>query len=61
MLREGEECGRVTSGTHSPTLGRPIAMAYVRGEAAPGAELTVDVRGAEVRAEATKLPFYQRA
>ena len=26
---EGNEVGRITSGGHSPSLGRPIAMGYV--------------------------------
>ena len=32
VLWEGEPCGTVTSGAPSPTLGRPIAMAYVTRE-----------------------------
>jgi aminomethyltransferase len=53
--------GVVTSGTQSPTLGRPIAMAYVApGDAEPGTILEAEVRGARVPAEVTKLPFYRR-
>lgn len=38
--------GEVTSGTLGPSVGRPIALAYVnRTLAEPGTELTVDVRG----------------
>ena len=38
VLWEGEPCGTVTSGAPSPTLGRPIAMAYVTASAAGEAE-----------------------
>jgi aminomethyltransferase len=54
--------GEVTSGTFSPTLQQPIAMAYVRPEAAViDSEVTVEVRGRHEPAQVVKLPFYQRA
>ncbi|MES2208672.1 MAG: glycine cleavage system aminomethyltransferase GcvT [Chloroflexota bacterium] len=54
--------GIITSGTHSPTLGRPIAMAFVHPKhAEPGTILAVDVRDQPVAAEVTQLPFYRRA
>lgn len=53
--------GIITSGAPSPTLRRPIAMAYVdAGSAAPGTELDVDVRGRPEPAHVTPLPFYRR-
>lgn len=53
--------GSVTSGTFSPTLQRPIAMAYVdKAYGAPGTELTVDIRGSREPARTVRLPFYQR-
>ena len=53
--------GLITSGALSPTLGFPIAMAYVDpGFADVGAELFIDVRGTRVAASVTPLPFYQR-
>ncbi len=53
--------GRITSGALSPTLGHPIAMAYVHPSvAAPGTRLTIDVRGTAVAAVVTPLPFLQR-
>ena len=55
------QIGEVTSGTFSPTLQRPIAMAYVAPKfAEPGAELTIDIRGKREPARVVKLPFYKR-
>ena len=57
----GRVIGAVTSGTHSPTLGLPIAMGYVDREfAAVGSEILIDMRGREERAEVVELPFYRR-
>ena len=53
--------GTVTSGTASPTLGVPIAMAYVAPrDAEPGTMLDVVVREQRVAAEVVDLPFYRR-
>lgn len=53
--------GTVTSGALSPTLGYPIALAFVDASlAAPGTELTVDVRGRKEPFIVTPFPFYQR-
>lgn len=53
--------GTVTSGAPSPTLGHPVAMAYVSPEAsAEGAELAVDVRGRREPVRVVALPFYRR-
>jgi aminomethyltransferase len=57
-----ESVGRVTSGTFSPSLDRPIAMGYVRRDLAePGREVTIDIRGSREPARSAKLPFYRRA
>jgi aminomethyltransferase len=54
--------GIVTSGTHSPTLGHPIAMAYVApSDGEPGTILNVEIRDQPVTAEVVPLPFYRRA
>ena len=54
--------GEVTSGQPSPTLGYPVAMAYVDAEyAAPGTALDVDLRGKAEPFEVVALPFYKRA
>ena len=69
VLWNGEQCGTVTSGAPSPTLGRPIAMAYLTAEIAAEARsatgsgdrrLAVDIRGSAEPAELVPLPFYRR-
>jgi aminomethyltransferase len=61
VMDAGERTGVVTSGTHSPTLGMPIAMAYVApDDAEPGTILAVEVREQPVSAEVVPLPFYKR-
>jgi aminomethyltransferase len=61
VLRDGAVIGEVTSGALSPTLGIPIAMAYVDADAsAVGTELALDVRGTAIPARVVPLPFYSR-
>ena len=53
--------GVVTSGTMSPTLGLPIAMAYVApADSAPGTMVDVEIRDTRAAAEVVALPFYTR-
>lgn len=54
----GHRVGVVTSGAPSPTLGTPIAMAYVEPDA--DGPFGIDVRGKAEPAEVTGLPFYDR-
>lgn len=55
------EVGAITSGALSPTLGHPIAMAYVDRDAAePGTALDIDVRGTRIPASVATMPFYTR-
>lgn len=60
IVAGGQSVGAVTSGTFSPTLDRPIAMAYVQPEAV-GSELAVDIRGRLEPARTVELPFYRRS
>ena len=61
VLRDGEGVGTITSGAPSPTLGRPIAMAYVDGDLDTGTgAFTVDVRGRGEAVDVVELPFHQR-
>ncbi|MDX6348122.1 MAG: aminomethyltransferase [Streptomyces sp.] len=62
VVAGGSVVGEVTSGAPSPTLGKPIAIAYVDAEhAAPGTEgVGVDIRGTHEAYEIVALPFYKR-
>ncbi|MFJ6836715.1 glycine cleavage system aminomethyltransferase GcvT [Streptomyces sp. NPDC091209] len=62
VVADGKVIGEITSGAPSPTLGKPIAMAYVdAAHAAPGtAGVGVDIRGSHEPYEVVALPFYKR-
>lgn len=52
------QIGRVTSGGFSPTLGRPIAMAYVDAvHSAPDTIVQIEVRGKRLDARIAPMPF----
>ncbi len=54
----GTDIGRVTSGGFAPTVGAPIAMAYVPTDlAAPGTQVTLSQRGKQHTATVTTMPF----
>lgn len=63
VVADGKVIGEVTSGAPSPTLGRPLAIAYVdAAHAAPGSTgVGVDIRGSHEPYEVVALPFYKRA
>jgi folate-binding protein YgfZ len=55
---EPKAVGTVTSAVHSPTLGRVIAMGYVRYDLAkPGCDVVIE----ETPAKVVSLPFYARS
>ncbi|MCX5331212.1 glycine cleavage system aminomethyltransferase GcvT [Streptomyces sp. NBC_00140] len=62
VVADGQVIGEVTSGAPSPTLGKPIAMAYVdAAHAAPGTTgVGVDIRGSHEPYGVVALPFYKR-
>jgi len=61
VVRRDKPIGVVTSGTQTPFLKKSIGMAYVPLDlAAPGSELTIDIRGRASRATVVPLPFYKR-
>lgn len=54
-----KQIGSTSSGTHSPYLGYPIAMALIDiDRSSIGTELLVDVRGRKIAAEIVEIPFY---
>jgi glycine cleavage system T protein (aminomethyltransferase) len=60
-LIDGAPAGEVTSGVMSPSLGKPIGLAYLpRGHWKPGTTFAVEIRGKAVDAVVIKPPFYQR-
>lgn len=62
VLSNGRIVGEVTSGTISPTLGYPVALAYVPTELAKvGQQLEVEIRGKTYPALVVKKPFYKKA
>lgn len=61
VLKDGTTVGEVTSGQPSPTLGYPVALAYVDVDySAPGTALDIDLRGKAEPFEVVELPFYKR-
>ncbi len=62
LAADDTEIGEITSGAPSPTLGHPIALAYVdREHSEPGTALQVDIRGKNVDVEVVATPFYRRS
>ena len=61
VLKNGTLIGEVTSGQPSPTLGYPVALAYVDVEnSEPGTIVDVELRGKTEPFEVVALPFYKR-
>lgn len=61
VLKDGNVVGEVTSGQPSPSLGYPVALAYVDVEfTEPGTALDIDLRGKAEPFEVVALPFYKR-
>jgi aminomethyltransferase len=61
VLHNGEPVGVVTSGTWSPTLEEPIALASIPTALAKlGTNLSVEIRGKAQPATVVRRPFYKR-
>lgn len=55
---EGNEIGKVTSGTQSPSLQKAIGMGYVSKEMAKeGTEIYISIRNNNIKAKVVKFPF----
>lgn len=60
--RDGNSVGICTSGSPSPTLGKPIGLGYLPlAMTEIGTEFFVDARGKQLSAKVVKTPFYQRS
>ncbi|NUN06583.1 MAG: glycine cleavage system aminomethyltransferase GcvT [Bdellovibrio sp.] len=58
---DNKEIGKVTSGTHSPTLDEPIGIAFMDvALAKEGTEFHLDIRGRKVKAVVCKTPFISK-
>lgn len=57
---EGNNIGKVTSGTQSPSLQKAIGMGYVKNEfAKEGSEIFIKIRDNSIKAKIVKPPFYK--
>ena len=57
---EGNNIGKVTSGTQSPSLQKAIGMGYVKNEfAKEGSEIFIKIRDNNIKAKVVKPPFYK--
>lgn len=56
----GDTIGKVTSGTHSPSLDQPIGMGYVKiPYTSPGTRIFIEFGRKQLPATVTKMPFYK--
>ncbi len=54
----GDEIGIVTSGMHSPSLGKPIALGYVtKALSKAGSQVGIKIRNRIIKGEVVKPPF----
>jgi aminomethyltransferase len=61
LLKKGKQIGEVTSGSHSPTLKKGIALALIEtAHAEIGTQLEMIVREQPVTVQIVKKPFYQK-
>ncbi|WP_207536485.1 glycine cleavage system aminomethyltransferase GcvT [Desertivirga arenae] len=57
---EGNQIGKVTSGTQSPSLQKAVGLGYVETEFAQvGTEIFISIRNTAVKAKIVKFPFYK--
>lgn len=62
ICSDGQAIGRVTSGSHSPTLGKSIGLGYVpQALANPETDLAVNVRGRMLAVRRVETPFVAKA
>ena len=57
---DGNNIGKVTSGTQSPSLQKAIGIGYVKNEfAKDGSEIFIKIRDNKIKAQVVKPPFYK--
>ena len=57
----GKAVGKVTSGTMSPSLEKPIALGFLPPSLAePGSEVFVEIRGKSAKAKVVQTPFIKK-
>jgi aminomethyltransferase len=61
VIVDGASFGVLTSGNFSPVLERGIGLGLLSGELAPGTSVNVALRGREIPAVVTALPFVRKA
>ena len=62
VMYQGKIVGEVTSGTLAPTVGKAIALAYVKKSLSKvGQTLEIEIRGKTYPAVVVKKPFYRSA
>jgi len=61
VLIDGEEVGKVTSGTKTPSVGKAVGLAYLPAvKSKEGTPFHVDIRGKPVDAVVTSRPFLKK-
>jgi aminomethyltransferase len=60
VMLGGENVGTLTSGNYSPVLGRGIGLGLLTGDPDPGTPVSVALRGREIAASVTALPFVRK-
>lgn len=59
---EGQEVGKVSSGSYAPFLKKNIGLAYVPPSfAGVGRTMQIEIRGRQIPAQQVALPFYRRS
>jgi aminomethyltransferase len=58
---EGNEIGKVTSGTMSPSMKKAIGLGYVtKDHSTVDSEIYIQIRNKSIKAQVVKLPFYKK-
>ena len=57
VFKDAKQIGRVTSGTHSPSLNKGIAIILVQSKLVPGDQVEVQIRNTRCPALVVPLPF----